>query len=138
MPLKVWYEEGLTFGCTGCGGCCTGAPGYVWLTEKDVANFLNYLQISRDEFLKKYCRIVNGAISLLEDPKSYDCVFLKGKECTAYHARPNQCRTFPFWKSNLTSKKSWDGVARQCEGIDNPEGKTYSCDEIKELTDHHS
>ena len=32
QPSDAWYaEEGLAFECTGCGDCCTGAPGYVWV-----------------------------------------------------------------------------------------------------------
>ena len=27
-----WYRDGLRFECTRCGACCTGAPGYVWVT----------------------------------------------------------------------------------------------------------
>ena len=36
MLEKPWYHEGLRFECTGCGDCCTGAPGYVWLTEEEI------------------------------------------------------------------------------------------------------
>ena len=34
---KPWYAEGLRFKCTECGQCCTGAPGYVWVNEEEVA-----------------------------------------------------------------------------------------------------
>jgi len=130
MPLDVWYEKGLKFGCTGCGQCCTGSPGYVWLTDKDIKTFTDHLQISREEFLKTYCRQVHGRISLLEDPNNYDCIFLKGERCTAYGARPRQCRTFPFWKDNMRSPTAWQIARRSCEGVDNPEGKHYTRSEI--------
>lgn len=31
-----WYADGLKFKCTGCGDCCTGAPGYVWVNKAEI------------------------------------------------------------------------------------------------------
>ena len=31
-----WYQDGLRFTCTRCGNCCTGAPGYVWVTPAEL------------------------------------------------------------------------------------------------------
>ena len=115
-----WYKEGLHFQCAGCGGCCTGAPGYVWLTpeeEKQIADFLN---ISLDEFEKTYTRMVYGLRrSLKEIPQSnYDCVFFNSetKRCSIYDVRPAQCRTWPFWDSLLKSKSDWDEASQSCPG----------------------
>ena len=33
MNPDTWYHLGLRFQCTGCGDCCTGAPGYVWINN---------------------------------------------------------------------------------------------------------
>ena len=33
---EPWYAEGLKFQCTGCGDCCTGAPGYVWVNQAEI------------------------------------------------------------------------------------------------------
>ena len=115
-----WYKEGLHFQCAGCGGCCTGAPGYVWLTpeeEKQIADFLN---IPLDEFEKTYTRLVYGLRrSLKEIPQSnYDCVFFNSetKRCSIYDVRPAQCRTWPFWDSLLESKQAWDNACKTCPG----------------------
>lgn len=115
-----WYKEGLHFQCAGCGGCCTGAPGYVWLTpeeEKQIADFLN---ISLEEFEKTYTRMVYGLRrSLKEIPQSnYDCVFFNSetKQCSIYDVRPAQCRTWPFWDSLLESKNAWDEASKNCPG----------------------
>ena len=36
MP-EPWYQDGLHFSCTRCGHCCTGEPGYVWVTDEELA-----------------------------------------------------------------------------------------------------
>ena len=76
----VWYKDGLRFKCTSCGACCTGAPGYVWLEKKDIERLAKRLNLPQDAFLKRYTRQVGSRISLIEDPLSYDCVFLKDKK----------------------------------------------------------
>lgn len=112
-----WYADGLNFGCTGCGACCTGSPGYVWVNAEEILAIAEHLGLSVEEFGKKYLRKLNGRFSLIEHPVSYDCVFLKEKKCTIYEARPLQCRTFPWWPQTLASEKEWLKGARTCEGI---------------------
>ena len=119
---KTWYAEGLRFKCTECGQCCTGSPGYAWVTEEEIEAIANYLSISKEKFCQKYIRIVDGRFSLIEqrsptNPKDYDCVFLKDKKCQVYPVRPKQCRTFPWWPINLKSPKDRKEAARFCEGI---------------------
>lgn len=112
-----WYREGLRFECTGCGKCCTGSPGYIWLDEDEVEAIAAYLDLTIQEFGQKYLRRVKGRLSLLELPKSYDCVFLKGKQCQIYPVRPTQCKTFPWWPQILQSEEDWKNAAHFCEGI---------------------
>ncbi len=114
---EPWYKNGLRFGCTECGQCCTGAPGYVWISDEEIVEMAASLNIPVAEFVEKYTRLVNGEVSLKEHPKTYDCVFLQGKKCLLYKARPKQCRTFPFWPENISSKEAWDETAQRCEGI---------------------
>ena len=33
---EPWYSDGLKFDCTGCGDCCTGDPGYVWVSRAEI------------------------------------------------------------------------------------------------------
>lgn len=114
---KPWYAEGLRFECTGCGQCCTGSPGYTWVSDKEIVEIAQYLKITIDEFSEKYLRVVKDKISLLEHHRTYDCVFLKDKKCEIYPVRPKQCRTFPWWPQNLKSLADWKEAARHCEGI---------------------
>lgn len=126
-----WYKDGLCFSCTGCGDCCTGSPGYVWLHKKDIQRLADYLKISQEAFLRKYTKKVGSRITLLEDPKNFDCVFFKERKCTIYPARPGQCRSYPFWPSVLRSKKSWEEEASRCEGINHPESERIDREEIE-------
>lgn len=123
-PLKVlsetekpWYQHGLRFACTECGQCCTGAPGYIWVSDEEISTIAKHVELSIEEFSQRYLRKVNGRFSLLEKPKSYDCTFLDGKKCRIYSVRPKQCRTFPWWPDHLESPKAWKEAARYCEGI---------------------
>ena len=33
---QPWYADGLSFTCTQCGNCCTGGPGYVWISDMEI------------------------------------------------------------------------------------------------------
>ncbi len=118
MSNTPWYQKGLHFECTGCGGCCTGAPGYAWVTPEEVDRMAQHLDLAVPEFSLRYLRYVDGHYALLEDPTSFDCVFLEDKKrCSIYPVRPVQCRTYPFWPENLKSPEHWDNASKFCEGI---------------------
>lgn len=117
MKKNKWYEEGLRFECTGCGKCCTGAPGYVWVSLAEMEEMAKNLDLPLKEFQKRFVRRVGQRYSLVESKSTYDCVFLEGKKCRVYEARPKQCRTFPWWPQNLRSEESWSEAAKGCEGI---------------------
>lgn len=123
LPDQIpWYAEGLRFECTGCGQCCTGSPGYVWVDLQEIQAIASFLNLTVEEFSRQYLRRVKGRLSLLELPhvtlpETYDCIFLKDKKCQIYSVRPTQCRTFPWWPHNLKSEKEWREAARTCEGI---------------------
>lgn len=112
-----WYKKGLGFSCTECGQCCTGSPGYVWVTEEEIAQMADYLKLKINDFTKYHVRRIDGKLALVEMAKTYDCIFLKNNKCTIYSVRPKQCRTFPWWPQNLKSEKDWEEAALYCEGI---------------------
>lgn len=127
----TWYKDGLRFKCTGCGQCCTGSPGYVWISPNEAQAMADHLKISLDEFLRKYTRRIGNRVSLKEHSKTYDCVFLQGKKCTLYDVRPKQCRTFPWWPENLSSPESWKETAMRCEGVNHPDAPLISLGDIE-------
>ncbi len=131
-------DEGLRFSCTQCGGCCTGASGYVKFTDHEAEAMAAKLGVPIDEFLRTYTHDTPMGRSLTERASAfgYDCVFLDretvpGKAvCGLYDARPAQCRTWPFWASNLSSEHAWRRAASGCPGIDRGERVTRP-DEIR-------
>ena len=128
MEEKRWYKKGLRFGCTSCGKCCTGSPGYVWVTEVEIEAIACHLKMALEQFTAHFVKKVEGRLSLIEKA-NFDCVFLKDKKCQIYEVRPQQCRTFPWWKQNLASPESWQKAARTCEGI-NDEAPLVTAEEI--------
>jgi Fe-S-cluster containining protein len=116
---ESFYAHGLQFECLKCGSCCTGAPGYVYLSEGDIASIAEFLKKDKDTFIDQYTRVVHmfGEQRLsLTEKANYDCVFLN-RLCTIYEARPYQCRSFPFWKRHLVSLREWERVGQRCPGI---------------------
>ncbi len=132
---EPWYKNGLRFKCTGCGECCTGAPGFVWISDEEIKAIAKRLEITEEAFIKKYTHVLGGRRSLIEDPRTYDCVFLKEKRCEIYHDRPKQCRTFPWWPENLKSKRTWEETGERCEGVNHPEAPLISLEEINKGLD---
>lgn len=116
-----WFKDGLRFKCTGCGKCCTGRDGYVFLSPQDIFALAKHFEMSMKEFIDRYTRIVDGQICLLDAPSSDKCVFLKDNRCSAYKVRPVQCKAFPWWLHNLETPESWQSAAEHCEGINHPD-----------------
>ncbi len=135
-PRAPFYEKGLRFECqAGCSGCCGGFPGYVWLDrESDVPRISRFLGLSEGDFLARYTRVVEGRISLKDLPdQKWNCVMLKEGRCSIYAVRPTQCRTYPFWASNLAARSQWDALADECPGIG--KGRIYTQTEIETILD---
>ena len=118
---EPWYVDGLRFACTQCGNCCTGAPGYVWVSEDEIAALARLRGMEAEAFRERHTRRVGRRRSLLEHANG-DCEFLATtpdgrRVCSVYQARPLQCRTWPFWQSNVSSRRAWAGAALGCPGM---------------------
>ena len=83
------------------------------------------LGLTVDEFEDRYTTVELERRTLREvrTAQGLDCVFLDresvpGKAvCRVYEARPLQCRTFPWWPVNLRSRRDWERLGRECEGV---------------------
>lgn len=123
-----WYKNGLAFTCTRCGNCCTGEPGYVWVTPADLAAIARFLGQTTRLVRARYVRKARGRLSLRERPNG-ECVFwdrLRG--CTIYPVRPPQCRTWPFWESNVATPEAWERTCAVCPGAG--QGEVIPVEEI--------
>ncbi len=111
-----WYQSGLRFTCTQCGNCCTGEPGFVWVDEAELSAIAHFLGEPIEEVRGLTTRATMRGRTLREKANG-DCVFYeKDKGCTIYSVRPAQCRTWPFWESNLASPEAWRQTCEVCPG----------------------
>ncbi len=128
---QPWYKDGLRFTCTQCGDCCSGAPGYVWVDETEIVDLAKAMEMDLETFRDRFIRRVGPRFSLVE--YSYgDCILLdpETRKCLAYAGRPIQCRTWPFWNSNLRSESDWESTCEVCPGAG--KGKLYALGLIEE------
>jgi len=88
------------------------------------------IDVPVDEFYEKYTRKVGIRYSLIEYSNG-DCVFFdnKSRRCNVYEARPRQCRTWPFWNSNIRTEEAWQETCEACPG--SGKGKLVSLEEIE-------
>ena len=117
IPKDVWYADGLRFRCTQCGDCCSGAEGHVWVNQSEIDAMAARTGLDSAAFEAKYVKRVGVRRSLKERPGG-DCVLLDEttRKCTAYEERPRQCKTWPFWDSNLRTPEAWAEAAEACPG----------------------
>jgi len=113
---EPWYQDGLAFTCTRCGNCCTGEPGFVSVNEDEILAIAEFRDERVDEVLGLYTRLFRRGRSLREKLNG-DCVFYDSEQgCTIYPVRPRQCRTWPFWHSNLATPEAWERTKKTCPG----------------------
>ena len=105
--------------CQECKGkCCTGESGYIYVTKSEALAISEILSIDIKELVSKYLFKKGYKYSIKENKidDNYECVFFDRElnACKIYEARPNQCKTFPFWdyyKSRIGELKD------ECPGI---------------------
>ncbi|MHC4623507.1 MAG: YkgJ family cysteine cluster protein [Planctomycetota bacterium] len=134
--VTTWYVAGLHFECVGCGQCCSGPDeGYIWVTRPEIELIAEQLKITPGEVRGKYLKRVGLRTTIIEQAGTNDCIFLRKvgdqKRCIVYPIRPSQCRSWPFWPSNLTHPGAWDKAAQKCPGINR--GRLYTFEEIETL-----
>ncbi len=82
-----------------------------------------------EAFEAKYVRHVGIRRSLIEYANG-DCVFFDShaRKCTVYNARPRQCKTWPFWQSNVASPEAWQQTCEACPG--SGKGKLHPAERV--------
>jgi len=75
------------------------------------------LGMELEAFVRTHVRAVDGQWSLREQQDG-SCVLLDGNQrCRTYAQRPEQCSSFPFWPSVLSSAAALVATAAYCPGI---------------------
>lgn len=130
LVTRAWWHDGVRFACQGSGKCCVsrGGYGYVYLTLEDRRRLARALGLGTAQFTRRYCAKTDGYVHLRETGP--DCVFLEGKRCGVYEARPTQCRTWPFWPENM-SARAWTAIAAYCPGVG--KGRTVPRERIEQI-----
>ena len=124
MKDQPFYTNGLKFSCTRCSSCCRHESGYVYLSENDLSLLANEFKMDYTAFVETWCRWIPftpGRQRLsLKEKANFDCIFWSNS-CGVYHARPLQCRAFPFWDFIVCSQQAWEAAGKDCPGINNGE-----------------
>jgi Fe-S-cluster containining protein len=118
----------------------------VWFSDEELTEMAVDKGIERKDFLRLYAHKIHGRWSLNEirnKDGDYDCVFLSRDEegralCDIYKARPTQCRTWPFWRENLSSREAYEDAAEDCPGMGkglNGSGKFFPVEQIRIMRD---
>ena len=126
-----WWDKGIRFECQGSGNCCLsrGEYGFVFLTRNDRKLMADHLGLRIREFTRTYCEKTKGFYHLKESKQRPECLFLEGKKCGIYSARPTQCRTWPFWPEVMNAKTWNKEVKSFCPGVG--KGRLWTKDEIE-------
>jgi hypothetical protein len=100
----------------------------VWVTDDELASIARFIQEPVEEVEKRLTRKYRGRRTLREKANG-DCVFYeRSRGCTVYPVRPPQCRTWPFWESNLETPEDWANTESICPG--SGEGELIPLEEI--------
>jgi len=129
--LSPWYAEGLRFECLGCGRCCRGEPGAIWITPEENLRIPQYLSLDASEWRNRLTW--KWVFVSIRERANGSCVFYDEEtaRCGIYPVRPAQCDLFPFWPSIMKCRENWDENARTCPGMN--QGRLHTREEIETL-----
>ncbi len=139
-----WFAEGLRFKCLGCGRCCRGEAGGIFLRPGDERRLAEFFDLSIDELRRRFetqrwrfpslKECSGGACVMLDDRREYSLTYERAR-CKIYAVRPIHCRTWPFWPQLLESPDAWKAAARRCPGMDC--GELWSGERIAKILRAH-
>lgn len=113
------------FACHRCGHCCSGGSGHVWLEPGEIESMAARMGCSAESFTRRHVRNALDPRTGSQRPalrESDDaggrCALLVGRnQCGVYDARPQHCRTFPYWESVLAGGVAFESARATCPGI---------------------
>jgi Fe-S-cluster containining protein len=88
----------------------------VWVNDDDLSAIAAFRGETLIEVQTLYTRWARR-VRTLREKLNGDCVFYdREKGCTIYPVRPPQCRTWPFWESNVVTPEAWEKTCAVCPG----------------------
>ena len=105
--------------CQRCTNCCRW-PGFVKLSNEDIAAIASQLDMAERDFVEKFTRLrpSRDGLALIDQPDGA-CVFLEGQDCRIQLVKPLQCKGFPdTW--------NFPGWRESCMAIEGPPGNGKS------------
>ena len=104
--------------CATCQGICCRWGGYVWITETEMIQMAEVMNLSLENFANEYVKAAYGRLSLQERLREgeYHCAMFDPftSRCLVYEVRPKQCKTFPYWDQYKTN---YQKLIELCPGI---------------------
>lgn len=97
--------DNVNFKCIRCGNCCKW-PGYVRISETEIAQIAAYLGLAAHDFTAEYAVLTSDRRGLsLKETDRHVCIFYEEPPaCKIEPVKPAQCRGFPL-KWNF---KNWE------------------------------
>ena len=90
----------------------------MWVNKAEIEAMAAAVGLSVEEFERRYVRMVGIRKSLIEcgQRRLRLSSTVRARSCQVYDVRPRQCRTWPFWPSNLASPEAWVATGERCRG----------------------
>lgn len=115
-------EEGdVYYQCQRCANCCRW-PGFVKVTEPEIAAIAGFVGLGEAEFIQRFTRLrpERTGLALIDQPGG-ECIFLEGGDCSIQPVKPGQCRGFP-------NEWNFPGWRERCEAIPIPRRAVGPCE----------
>ena len=104
------------FTCRSCGECCGGNGGIV-LRARDSERLAAFFGFTVSEFHAKFADRVRGKFQLTCKQDGACVFYSEGARCVVHPAKPDVCRTWPFFRGNLMDPVSLAMAGQGCSGI---------------------
>lgn len=107
------------FDCKKCGKCCYGEGG-IHVDEGERDRIAEFLAISPELFIARYCLEKNGRLYIKTESDSFCIFFNKEKQCLIHPVKPGPCSEWPFYPAIVKDEDTWEGARDVCSGF-NPD-----------------
>lgn len=85
------FEERID--CQACANCCRRST--VRLNDRDISRLAKALRLKESRVIEDYTTPSEDEGLILRRDDEHGCVFLDGRLCSIYEARPDICRDYP-------------------------------------------